>query len=357
MAEGLAGLVLSDSDFLWDSADSGDRLVFVAIIMILIAAQSASGRDSRSDRSGGGMVFFPSFWISPNWFWIFSPDPYRYPATRRRPAQEQSSEAPMNFLEAIFSFLFGDGNPNADLEERRWRTIAAVIRNHQGAVTAEQIAPYLDLDAVAGQTDEDYMLPVLSRFDGRPQVSPEGGIIYFFPELQVTTRDRGRQSVPTYLQESPWRFSRASSGQKILAIALGASLLILGAIFWNLQYQPVAASLGFVVFVQSIFWLLMGYGIGFLTIPLVRYFWIQNRNQRIQARNQQRQENAQRLRQPSPELQQKLAFARRYATQTVVREADLAYTTEKDLLEQEIERSEEIDAEWRRRLNQSSSES
>jgi hypothetical protein len=69
----------------------------------------------------------------------------------------------MNFLESIFSFLFGDGDPNADLEERRWQTIGTVIRNQGGAVAAEQIAPYLD-DVGEGwaQEDEDYMLPVLN---------------------------------------------------------------------------------------------------------------------------------------------------------------------------------------------------
>jgi len=41
----------------------------------------------------------------------------------------------------IFSFLFGDGNPNANLEERRWQQIATVIRNNGGAVVAEQMLP------------------------------------------------------------------------------------------------------------------------------------------------------------------------------------------------------------------------
>lgn len=29
----------------------------------------------------------------------------------------------MNFLEAIFSFVFGDGNPNESYEDRRWRLV------------------------------------------------------------------------------------------------------------------------------------------------------------------------------------------------------------------------------------------
>ncbi len=32
----------------------------------------------------------------------------------------------MNFLEAIFSFVFGDGNPNESYEDRRWRLVSSV---------------------------------------------------------------------------------------------------------------------------------------------------------------------------------------------------------------------------------------
>jgi len=81
-----------------------------------------------------GSIFVPHFWIGPDWFWVFYPD-YDSHYQQRRREQRQ-----LNFF-AIFSFLFGDGNPNAGLEERRWQQIATVIRNNEGAVVAEQIAP------------------------------------------------------------------------------------------------------------------------------------------------------------------------------------------------------------------------
>lgn len=33
----------------------------------------------------------------------------------------------MNFLEAIFSFVFGDGNPNESYDDRRWRLVSAAV--------------------------------------------------------------------------------------------------------------------------------------------------------------------------------------------------------------------------------------
>lgn len=325
-------------------------LILVSVVLILTALNSSRDSDDRGD---SGMVFMPNFWVGPDIFWFFYPDYYDRPEERRRARGEDRQ---MNFLEAVFSFLFGDGNPNANLEERRWQTIGTVIRNSKGAVVAEQIAPYLD-DVGTGyaQEYEEYMLPVLTRFNGRPEVSPDGDIVYHFPELQTSAAQTRPRPVAAYLQELLWRFSQASSGQVLLAVGLGAvnfvGALVLGRL---LAGGLVAAKLGgLVAFVQSIYWVLFAYGAGFLLIPLVRYFWVQWRNQKVSARNEMRQERAVRLNQADDRLRDKLAYAEQFATETIIGSDDLVYTTERDLTEQDIERSAQIDAEWQRRLNQS----
>ncbi|MBZ8179275.1 hypothetical protein [Oscillatoria salina] len=336
-------------------------LIFAAIAIIIITL-SASDSDNNSgggsrNRSGGGggIFFFPRFWIGPDIFWFFDPT-YSPRSRRQRPQNRRSTnENEMNFLEAIFSFLFGDGNPNADIEERRWQEIGAVIRNNQGAVVAEQIMPYLDDFDNRGDY-EDSLLPVLTRFNGYPEVSPDGEIIYYFPELQVTARNQSHSAVPEYLQEKLWQFSRAGSGQLIAAAALGA-VNIIGALVLNslLQDGQVAAQIGgLVAFVDSIYWLLLGYGTAFLTIPLLRYFWIQWKNPQIQARNQKRETRALALNSGDSTLQQKISYARQFAAQKVIGEEDISYSTETDLIDQEIKRSDRIDEEWQRRLESGS---
>ncbi len=329
-------------------------LIFLSIILIISAANQSSNNNRGHSQGGGGQVFLPYFWIGPNWFWFFDPG-YGTPQYRRRREREPNE---MNFFEAIFSFLFGDGNPNANLEERRWQEIANVIRNNKGAVVAEQIAPYIDnIGQGYAKEYEDYMLPVLTKFNGQPAVSPEGQIVYHFPELQTLAQQRYGQPVAAYLQELPWRFSAASSGQIMLATGLGALNFVGALVLGNLLANgTVAAKLGGLVgFVHSIYWLLLGYGIAFLGVPLVRYFWIQWRNSQIAVRNQQRQERVRQLSQADPVLQQKIAYARQFAAETVIGDRDLAYTTETDLLDQEAGRSAQTDAEWRRRLGQSGS--
>jgi hypothetical protein len=333
-------------------------LILLAITIILIAMSSSRSDDNRGHSSGGGALFIPHFWFGPDLFWIFTPDYYsdrtRY---RRRQSRRTGSDSQMNFLEAVFSFLFGDGDPNADLEERRWRAIANVIRNQQGAVIAEQVAPYLD-DVGEGYSREyeEYMLPILTRFNGRPEVSPEGQLVYHFPELQVTATEPASSSVMAYLKELPWRFSEASSGQLVLAASLGGvnlvGALVLGSL---LRGGTIAAQLGgLVAFVNAIYGVLLGYGIAFLAIPLIRYFWLRGRNGRVEVRNDKRRERAEALNQPDAIVQHKLAYARQFASQTVIDSRDLAYTTETDLTEQELAQADKIDAEWRRRLESGS---
>ncbi|MEA5470297.1 hypothetical protein [Spirulina sp. 06S082] len=337
-------------------------LIFLAIFIIIIALNSSNDNDSGGGGGGGsrhsggrgGFAFFPRLWFGSDLFWIFNPS-YGYSDYSRRQKRSPSSsseKSELNFLEAIFSFLFGDGNPNIDLEERRWQAIGRLIRNNRGAVIAQQITPYLDeIDAIALE-EESYMLPILSRFNGYPEVSPQGEIVYYFPELQVTAgKQEATSELTKILPEHPYRFSAAGSGQIMGAIALG-SVNIIGALtLWSLMRGDIAAQIGgLVAFVASIYWLLLGYGIAFFAIPLIRYFWIQQKNAKIQQRNNQRIQRAEKLENPDTLIQQKLDYTRQFAREQIIGTEELSYSTETDLIDQELENIEKGDREWQKRL-------
>jgi hypothetical protein len=59
------------------------------------------------------------------------------------------------------------------------------------------------------------------------------------------------------------------------------------------------------------------------------------------------------LNEPDANLLQKLAYAREFAAENVLTGEDLAYTTETELTQQELEQSAKIDAEWQRRIDRS----
>ena len=328
-------------------------LIFVAITLLLSSSDSnnggGGGEGGGGGGRGGGFFFFPYFWNDLFWIFYWNHDEPYYQQRSRLTGQKPQ----MSFLEAVFSFIFGDGNPNHNLEERKWSDIATAIRNNRGAVVAEQIAPYLDnLGQGYAREYEEYMLPALARFDGRPEVSPQGQIVYHFPQLQTTATERNSQPVAAYLREMLWRFSNASSGQIMLAAGLGAVNLVGALVLGNLLSNS-AIAVGFIGFVSAIYPIIMIYGVGFLAIPLIRYFWIQWKNSRIEARNQERQQRAMLLNQPDANLLQKLAYAREFAAENVLTGEDLAYTTETELTQQELEQSAKIDAEWQRRIDRS----
>ena len=320
-------------------------LMLIAISIMVISFSYSSSSDNQrnsSDRGGGGgLILLYRLWSFSNFLQWFQPE---YTPRNYQLRQNVNNDNSMSFLESVYSFLFGDGNPNDDLEETRNSTIGQLIKNNKGSVVAEQIAPFVD------KTDpsEDFMLPILIRFNGQPEVSPQGELIYYFPELQITANQRNKSSLPDFLKEEFWRFSQASSKQILLAIGLGAVNLILALMLNSLLQYGISNA--FIAFISSIYGILLGYGIAFLLIPLLRYFWIQGRNEKITIRNQSRQEKAIALQNIDHSLQEKITYARKFAQQKIISEQDLVYTTETDLLDQEISNTEKIDREWEERL-------
>jgi hypothetical protein len=317
-------------------------IVSIAIVVIgIIAAtialnQSRSDNDRddrRSDRGGGGGFIFLGGWGNPfgNPFIMFDRDYYEPQRLRERDPND------MNFFESVFSFLFGDGDPNANLEERRWREIATMIRSNNGVVIAEQIAPYLD-ETSRLENDEYFVIPVLSKFNGFPEVSEAGTLAYKFPELQKVASERKSQSKSNYLQEKIWKFSQAPQGKIALAIGLGIFYLVASLYLGSLIGDPrLAKSLvGFLGFIKAAYGFLLGYAVLFLSTPLVRYFVLQYLNKGIGDRNQKRATSAEQLQNPSSTLREKLAFASTFAMkQEAIDQNNLAYTTEQDLADQE----------------------
>ncbi|GLT94702.1 hypothetical protein SLE2022_124310 [Rubroshorea leprosula] len=328
-------------------------LVYTTIIVLL---SSRSDEDSRGRRGGRSYNSGFNFYLSPTdlfWYW----DPYYY---RRRRVQTED-DGKMNFIESVFSFVFGDGDPNQEIEEERWKLIGQYIASNGGVVTAEELAPYLDLDSKNDAlSDESYILPVLLRFDGQPEIDKEGNILYRFPSLQRTASSQrsGRKeyvgrwadwvgAVEKFFKEKKWQFSKTSDLERAMVFGLGAfnlfGVIILGAMLKDVAIRPN----GYIKFVADIFPLLQIYAGSFFTIPLIRWFLIRKRNADIEKRNKLREQFARALELPNLSLRQKLLSARDMAQKTVIGKDRIVYSTDRDLVEQDYEAQE-----WERRFRE-----
>lgn len=326
-------------------------IVFTAIVVAM--SSSSSDDDSRRRRGGRSFGSNINFYVNPiDLLWYWDRDYYR------RPRKREDSEG-MNFIQSVFSFVFGDGDPNQGIEEERWKLIGQYIVSNGGVIAAEELAPYLDV-RTEEERDDSYILPVLLRFDGQPEVDEEGNILYRFPSLQRTASSRrtGRKEyvgkrwsdwdgVSKFFKEKKWLFSNTQPAERALVIGLGGlnlfGVIILSTILKDMAVKPS----GFLSLVSSLFPLLQVYAGSFFAIPLVRWLFIIKKNSEISTRNQTRKLRAQALESPDLSLRRKILSARDMAQRTVIGKENIIYSTEKDLDEQDYEARE-----WARKFEE-----
>jgi len=347
-------------------------VLYIAVLVLMTASVS-----KRDDGSGNSVTLvaqnnFAMFFGQDLFFW-FLPTPGSYYGYNNYYGY-CSPPPKMSFLEAIFSFVFGDGDPNTQLlSESRWQLIGRCIAGSGGVVAAEQLAPFLDppdLEATSESARgrralDKAMLPVLLRFRGRPEVTPEGDILYVFPELQesraigefaladlstlelkrrlkemgrpTSAADRPsvlddyqealeqaprRQSALSaeFVEEREVKFSEAEPDQIASCTAYGAFALL--ATLWfglNLlsgKAQVLARVHPVVNLVVKAYPFFFCYTTAFLAIPAWRCFRIGRANQQIRARNDWRDKQAAQLKTPSEQgIQQRLLRAAKRALQ------------------------------------------
>ncbi|GAB5360373.1 hypothetical protein AAMO2058_000622000 [Amorphochlora amoebiformis] len=339
-------------------------VVFSAIGIILAGGaggtRSSRDDDRRDDRSwgrndfsydrgggfGGGGVNFNIFYGNP--FDVFFYRPYGYYAP-------YGSGNEMGILESIFSYVFGDGDPNIDRPQESLKAASSVIRANDGVVTAEQLAPVLAPDKAPGSVDsEGFILDALVALNGRPEVTDEGDIVYVFPELQVSATGSRRPAkdplVPRAFPEDEVEFSIAPKWKQFLAGGLGVVNLV-GAIYLGILlrdprlYYTVGPQ--FVAGISALFPGLLTYAVGFNLIPLVRSFLIKKENSEIEQRNFFR--SVWEKETLKPEVQEKIVKARKYRVKRkVVDDDEIEFSSAKDL---DLQLNENEMREWEEKLS------
>lgn len=275
-------------------------------------------------------------------FWIGSPG--RFSSGNEQPPPQRVA-----FLESVYSILFGDGDPNQALETRRWQRIGAFLRHRGGVVIAEDLAPLLDLACLPSATDSSQtalisdqadqgLLPVLLHFDGRPQVTDQGDLIYCFPSLRhcpeasssSSTDHSTLEGASLPLRERRIAFTHANQEQRwtygILAVSLlGLSVLLL---HWSLPLS--SALVGIALFG-------LGYSLLLFALPLLRWFCWRRANVAIHQRNRWRQQWADWAQFHRDELVSKRREAACWRKTLPQISDGMVYTTEHDFLTQPID--------------------
>ncbi len=235
------------------------------------------------------------------------------------------------FLELCFRFVFGAGDPNAEMVDYHWKLVAKRITAGNGVVCKEELLPFL----INTSRPDRELLEAVVRFDGIPECSEGGRIIYRFPSLQGASNLQDESiaimnSPGASLREGKWRFSNSSLRANIPVIGLVfGNLCFCTALNWLVQFLPWFRSLPTILWISSLLW---GYATLIAVFPLCRLVLNYVRNFGVRARNAERQRLANTLISPSPELADRLkevANARQ-----VNQDYNVIYDTQKPYLEQ-----------------------
>lgn len=302
-------------------------IVVICVLMLLAALGD----------NGGGEVgdFFDLNFLGDLFRWDYSPSHSSYPnsieSERRNKynayVQEHSKG---NFFLECFSFLFGDGAPNSNLQQIRWQQIARSIKENGGVVSTEQLAPFLDGD----RSDSGMILSALAQFNGRPEVTRSGYIVYVFPDFLFESLSPVLPDMPksNYLEEDPWKFSAfpVESQMKVLFLA---GINFAGS-WWLFKFIASVHMLHELALVIDV---LLTYAVAFLAIPLVRSLALLVLNARIAERNNKRRKSWELVCQPRGDVFEEIEEARevrRHEIEKLTADRTIIFSSDQDSIEQ-----------------------
>ncbi|MSP62459.1 MAG: hypothetical protein EXR72_19425 [Myxococcales bacterium] len=143
-------------------------VAFAAMMIALLFARSASDRDDRRRDDGFGFSWL-LWWMMPDWA----------PAHVQRRVDRGPQK---RFYLSVFDFVFG---PRLAAEDQREpdRAVVAYLRARGGRITATDLVA---LTGLSYERAEEEATRLLADYDGEPEVTDEGTIVYSFPELRRT---------------------------------------------------------------------------------------------------------------------------------------------------------------------------
>lgn len=156
-------------------------LALFATVASVVVQQGGGGSSNRSDRRGGGG--FGGLWLTSRLFdslirlWFYS-ELFKDSESRYRQSEARPKRRPLN--KAVFSHVFGDGDPNRSWPEIEKKAVVAFLQTHKGIITMPEFMAITGMDPVDAELAiNKYLL----EFEGSPEVTEKGSIYFSFPKL------------------------------------------------------------------------------------------------------------------------------------------------------------------------------
>jgi len=186
----------------------GYFFLFIALALLAffgsIALQQGGGSRDRDDRRGGG---FGGLWLTTNLFdsmirlWFYS-ELLKGPEARYRDSSMKRERHPLH--KAVFSHVFGDGDPNAEWNTVLKKAFVAFVQTHRGVITLPE---FMAISGMKPEEAQDRITRFLVEFEGTPEVSENGALYFFFPSLLAKASDVSAQAASSFPLKRLKRFS------------------------------------------------------------------------------------------------------------------------------------------------------
>ncbi|GHV79933.1 hypothetical protein AGMMS49944_17240 [Spirochaetia bacterium] len=157
-------------------------LIALASLMISVAASSQSSNSRSSNRGGGigGMYFASGIFnlIIRIWFYSELTKSMDHRYYGRSPQAARPKGRPL--YKAIFSFVFGDGDPNTDWDSREKQAVIAWLQKNRGVISLPE---FMALTGNSPAEAEGRITGYCAEFGGLPEATDDGTVVYRFDEL------------------------------------------------------------------------------------------------------------------------------------------------------------------------------
>lgn len=170
----------------------GYFFLFIALALVAlfgsVAMQGSGSRDRNSRRGGGGLG---GLWLTTSLFdslirlWFYS-ELFKSADARARNGFGYARRERHPLHKAVFSHVFGDGDPNTDWNSVLKRAFVAFAQSHRGVITLPE---FMAISGLRPEEAQDRITQFCVEFEGTPEVSDSGAIYFFFPTLLAKNAD------------------------------------------------------------------------------------------------------------------------------------------------------------------------
>jgi hypothetical protein len=202
-------------------------ITLAALVFIMAASASSNGRGGRRNSGGFGSAFLLSRMLNlivRFWFYSSLLGQNRGAGSAGRAGQTNKDQRPL--FKKVFSFVFGDGDPNEGRERSENEELIAYLRKNRGVISLPEFMIHTGLDP---QRADREILAFCAKYGGMPEATEDGTVVYRFDSMLLSAQAAASRTDRTL--KRLWKFSENARKDNTAFAAINGVNLAFGAYF------------------------------------------------------------------------------------------------------------------------------